>query len=210
MTAIWSTIIPSAFPWMKIFLFRLKCQRCLFPKAQPTIIQHWFRWWLGTNRTQAIIWTIDGLVYWHVYMRQSAAMSQGRDQKFDGAEIPTIIPCTDIFSMRTMPESQRCWQYRPDPGSLPTWNSNVFWLYRVTSVEKYSFFLSFTDKFDDGCSIWEPYLTAYREIKMQPIGILSTMHANFVMRTWELTLIFSHLECELQHLVMASGDQTTA
>ena len=32
-----------------------------------TILQHWFRKWLSTNRRWAIIWISDGLDYWCIY-----------------------------------------------------------------------------------------------------------------------------------------------
>ena len=47
MDAISQTTSSSAFPWMKMFKFRLKFQWSLFLRVQLTIFQHWFRWWLG-------------------------------------------------------------------------------------------------------------------------------------------------------------------
>ena len=43
MDAISQTTSSSAFSWMKMFEFRLKFQWSLFPRAQLTIFQHWFR-----------------------------------------------------------------------------------------------------------------------------------------------------------------------
>ena len=43
MDAISQTTSSSAFSWMKMFEFRLKCQWSLFLRAQLTIFQHWFR-----------------------------------------------------------------------------------------------------------------------------------------------------------------------
>ena len=43
MDAISQTTSSSAFSWMKIFEFRLKCHWSLFLSIQLTIFQHWFR-----------------------------------------------------------------------------------------------------------------------------------------------------------------------
>ena len=43
MDAISQTIYSNAFSWMKMFEFRLKFHWSLFPRAQLTIFQHWFR-----------------------------------------------------------------------------------------------------------------------------------------------------------------------
>ena len=43
MDAISQTTSSSAFSWMKMFEFRLKFQWSLFPRAQLTIFDHWFR-----------------------------------------------------------------------------------------------------------------------------------------------------------------------
>ena len=40
MATIFQTTFSNAFSWMKMFKFRL---RCLFPRVQLTILQHWFR-----------------------------------------------------------------------------------------------------------------------------------------------------------------------
>ena len=45
MAAISQTTFSNAFSWMKI-----KFYRSLFIRAQLTIFQHWFRWWLGANQ----------------------------------------------------------------------------------------------------------------------------------------------------------------
>ena len=43
MDAISQTTFSSAFSWMKMFEFQLKCDWSLFLRAQLTIFQHWFR-----------------------------------------------------------------------------------------------------------------------------------------------------------------------
>ena len=49
---------------------KLKCIFSNFqfvPGVQLTIIQHWFRWWLGVEWGQAIIWTNADPVHWRIY-----------------------------------------------------------------------------------------------------------------------------------------------
>ena len=38
------------------------------PQFQSTIIQHWFRYWLGIQQDEATIWTNDGVFHWHIYI----------------------------------------------------------------------------------------------------------------------------------------------
>ena len=47
MDVISQTTFWSAFSWMKMFEFRITFHWSLFLRVQLTIIQHWFRWWLG-------------------------------------------------------------------------------------------------------------------------------------------------------------------
>ena len=47
MGAIFQTTFSNAFSWMKMFEFRFKFHWSLFPRVQLTILQHWFRLWLG-------------------------------------------------------------------------------------------------------------------------------------------------------------------
>ena len=49
MAAISQTIYWNAFSWMKSFVFWFKFHWNLFLRAQLTIIQHWFRHWLGAK-----------------------------------------------------------------------------------------------------------------------------------------------------------------
>ena len=74
MAAIFQTTFSNAFPWMKLYEFRLKFHWILFPGVQLTIFQHWFRNGLAPARRQAIIWADDGL-FTDTYMRHSASMS---------------------------------------------------------------------------------------------------------------------------------------
>ena len=43
MDAIFQTTFSNAFPWMKIYQFRLRFHWSLLPRDQLTILQHWFR-----------------------------------------------------------------------------------------------------------------------------------------------------------------------
>ena len=47
MDSISQTTFWSAFSWMKMFKFRITFHWSLFLRVQLTIIQHWFRQWLG-------------------------------------------------------------------------------------------------------------------------------------------------------------------
>ena len=50
MAAVLRTTFSNSFSWMKIFEFRLKFRRNMFPGVQLTISEHWFRWWLGAEQ----------------------------------------------------------------------------------------------------------------------------------------------------------------
>ena len=50
MAAIFQTTFSNAISWKKIYGFWLRFYWSLFLRAQSTISQHWFRWWLGANR----------------------------------------------------------------------------------------------------------------------------------------------------------------
>ena len=47
------TIFSDAFSWMKSFVFWLKFHWILFLRAQFTLTQHWFRWWLSAEQTKS-------------------------------------------------------------------------------------------------------------------------------------------------------------
>ena len=44
------TTLSNPFSWMKILWFRFRFQWSLFLRVQLTIIQHWFRLWLGAGQ----------------------------------------------------------------------------------------------------------------------------------------------------------------
>ena len=63
-----SQTFSSAFLWLKSFVFWFKFHWTLFQRVQLTIRQHWFRWWLGAERQQAIIWTNADPVHLRIYV----------------------------------------------------------------------------------------------------------------------------------------------
>ena len=50
MADICQTTFSNAFPWMKMYEFRLKCHWSLFVRIQLAIYHHWLRWWLGADQ----------------------------------------------------------------------------------------------------------------------------------------------------------------
>ena len=50
MVAILQPTFSSAFSSMKVFQFGFKFHWSLLLRAQLTVCQHWFRWWLGTKQ----------------------------------------------------------------------------------------------------------------------------------------------------------------
>ena len=68
MAAIVQTIFSNAFSGMEMYEFWLRSHWSLFLSVQLTILQHWFRWWLGagqvTNHCLNQWWSI----YWHIYV----------------------------------------------------------------------------------------------------------------------------------------------
>ena len=65
MDAISQTTFSSICFLMKMFGFRLKFHWSLFLRTQLTIIQHWFRWWLGADKA-----TSHYLIQWWVGYRR--------------------------------------------------------------------------------------------------------------------------------------------
>ena len=72
--AISQTTFWSTFSWTKMFQFRITFHWSLFLRVQLTIIQHWFRYWLGAVQAKSHIWTNDGQIT-DAYMRHSASLS---------------------------------------------------------------------------------------------------------------------------------------
>ena len=67
MDAVSQTTLSNAFSWTKILEFRLRFHRSLFLMVQLTIIQHWFRQWLGTCQATSHYLKQWCLVYWRIY-----------------------------------------------------------------------------------------------------------------------------------------------
>ena len=67
MTAVSQTTLSNAFSWMKMVEFRLRFHCSLFLSVQLTIIQHWFRHWLGTGQATSHYLSQWWLVYWRMY-----------------------------------------------------------------------------------------------------------------------------------------------
>ena len=67
MAAIFQTTFWNAFSWMKMLEFRLKFHWSLFLRVQLTIIQHWFRYWLGASQATSHCLKQCWLVYWRIY-----------------------------------------------------------------------------------------------------------------------------------------------
>ena len=65
--AISQTTFSNAFSWMKTFEFWLQFHWISFPKVELTIFQHWFRYWLGTDKATSHYMNQWWLVYWRIY-----------------------------------------------------------------------------------------------------------------------------------------------
>ena len=59
--------LSNAFSWMKMLEFRLRFHWSLFLRVQLTIIQHWFRQWLGAGQATSHYLNQWLLVYWRIY-----------------------------------------------------------------------------------------------------------------------------------------------
>ena len=67
MAAVSQTALSNAFSWMIILEFRLRFHWSLFLRVQLTIIQHWFRWWLGAGQATSHYLNQWRFVYWRIY-----------------------------------------------------------------------------------------------------------------------------------------------
>ena len=67
MAAIFQTPFSNAFSWMEIYEFRLRFHLSLFLGAQLTIIQYWFRYWLGAGQAPSHSLNHWWLVCWRIY-----------------------------------------------------------------------------------------------------------------------------------------------
>ena len=73
---------------MKIVLFWFKFHWKMFPRFQLTNIQHYPK---AINRGQAIIWTNDGLVHWHIYVLLSLDEFKTLKPRQNGRHFPDNI-----------------------------------------------------------------------------------------------------------------------
>ena len=67
MADISQTTFSNAFSWMKMYEFRLRFHWRLLPRVQLTILQHWFRLWLGADQATSHCLNQCWLAYWRIY-----------------------------------------------------------------------------------------------------------------------------------------------
>ena len=66
--AISQTTLSIAFSWMKMLQFRLNFYWSLFLRVKLTMLQHWFRYWLGAVQATSHYLNQWWLVYWRIYV----------------------------------------------------------------------------------------------------------------------------------------------
>ena len=67
MDAISQMTFSNAFPWIKIHEFRVRFHWILFLRIELTILQHWFRKWLGAGQATSHYLNQWWLFYWRIY-----------------------------------------------------------------------------------------------------------------------------------------------
>ena len=67
MDAIFQTRFSNGFSWMKMHEFWSKFHWNLFLGIHSTILQHWFRYWLGADQAISHYLNQWWLGYWHIY-----------------------------------------------------------------------------------------------------------------------------------------------
>ena len=87
MTAVSQTTLSNGFSWMKMLEFR-RFHWSLFLGVQLTIIQHWFRQWLGAGQTTSHYLNQWCLVYWRIYasLGLNVLTHWGRDKMEDNLQ----------------------------------------------------------------------------------------------------------------------------
>ena len=65
--AISQTTFSNAFPWMEMDEFRLRFHRSLFLRFELTLLQRWFRYWLGADHATSHYLNQWWLVFWRIY-----------------------------------------------------------------------------------------------------------------------------------------------
>ena len=68
MAPIFQMTFSIAFSWMKIYEFWLRFHWSFFFRLKLTIIQHWFRKWLGTSQVTSHCLSQWWLFYLHIYV----------------------------------------------------------------------------------------------------------------------------------------------
>ena len=81
MAAIFKTTFTNAFPYIKMYEFRLRFHWSLFPMFQLTIFQHWFRKWLGAVQATSLYLNQWWIVYQCIYA--SLGLNELRNPKPD-------------------------------------------------------------------------------------------------------------------------------
>ena len=67
MDAISQTTFSNGLSWMKMYEYKLAFHWSLFLRVQLTIVQHWFRYWLGAGQVTSHYLNQWWLVYWCIY-----------------------------------------------------------------------------------------------------------------------------------------------
>ena len=67
MATIFRMTFSNAYSWINMYKFWLRCHWSLFPRVQLTILQHWFRWWLGADQATSHYLNQWWSFYWCIY-----------------------------------------------------------------------------------------------------------------------------------------------
>ena len=68
MVAIFQKTFSNTFSWMKMYEFQLRFHWSLFLRVKLTLLQHWFRLWLGADQATSHYLNQWWLVYWCIYV----------------------------------------------------------------------------------------------------------------------------------------------
>ena len=103
--AILQTTFSNAISWMKMFEFRLRFHWSLFLRVELTIIQHWFRSWLGADQA-----TSHYLNQWWLVCRRIYA-SLGLNELTDNSplhNVTSFVGITPLISMSPHYQNNTC------------------------------------------------------------------------------------------------------
>ena len=144
MTTISQTTFSNAFSWMKMFEFAWNFHRCLFPRAQLTISQHWFSKWLGAIQATSHYFNQWWFVYWRIYaslglneFRDSAMLHLVKQMSLTlanfGATSATIIHMwADIAHAHRLGKRPPRWE-----NALCHWSSEMFPMVSTMIIQRY-------------------------------------------------------------------------